>query len=262
MAKKNNYSYKIRRTDVMVTRMMIVFVLLILSVFTLLKVRDWVSVRSWLGPVGDYGNYFTITAVLCGMALICTIASAIYFAKCKKSKKDETLLPVPSAMLLSISAVLLVVSLLISKYVYTGFIVAIVFIIMAAMLYFISVCFSGAFLVTTFFNTLGAFTIYALHLVSPINSPVAHYGFRIAAVLIAILFIAFVYKAKANGGAFRGVKILKSDENPLPVLISAIVFIAFIMLGMFEIGSYVIYDVIIALETIIFALFYAIKMLK
>lgn len=262
MIKKENYSYKTRKNEALITRMIIVFVLLTVAVFSLLKTREWVSVRSWLGPISDYGNFFTVTSILTLLSLVLTIVTAVRFVKLRRAKVDESLKPFPSSMMFTVSAVLLLVLLLISNFVYTGFSVAIIFVIMVSLLYFISVCFPGSYLIMTVFNALGAFVIYALQLVSPINNPVLHYALRILAVLVAFAFIAVIYKAHCNGGEVGGVRILKPDADVLPITVAAILFTAFIILGMFEIGSYIIYDVIIALETIIFALFYAIKTLK
>ena len=81
-------------------------------------------------------------------------------------------------------------------------------------------------------------------------------------MLVALAFIVVVYKAHSNGGVFCGASILRPDADLYPLLIAAVLFVVFVVLGMFEIGSFVVYDVIIALETIIFSLFYAIKTLK
>lgn len=262
MVKKDNYSYKTRKSDVQITRMVIVFALLLIAIFSLFKAREWISVRSWLGPVSDYGHFFTVTKILTAVSLVLTVLSGLYFVKLRREKTDEALKLLPSSMLLAISAVLLVVFLLIDNFIYTGFGVSIVFVIMVSLLYFISVCFPGSYLMITVFNALGAFAIYALELVSPIDNSVMHYVLRTLAVLITIAFIATVYKARTNGGEIRGVRIVAPDTNLFPILIAAVIFAAFIILGMVGIGSWVIYDIVIALETIIFALFYAIKTLK
>lgn len=262
MVKKDNYSYKTRRNDVMITRMVIVFALLLIAIFSLIKAREWVSVRSWLGPISDYGHFFTIAKILSAVVFVLTVVSGLYFVRMKRSGTDEALKVLPSSMLFAISASLLVVFLLISNFVYTGFGVAIVFVIMVSLLYFIAVCFPGAYLMITVFNALGAFAIYALELVSPIDNKAMHYGLRILAVLITIAFIATVGKARSAGGEIRGVRIINRDANLFPIMIAALLFVAFVIMGMMGIGSWVIYDIIIALETIIFALFYAIKTLK
>lgn len=262
MVKKENYSYKTKKNDVQITRMCIVFALLLIAIFSLIKAREWVSVRSWLGVVSDYGHFFTVAKILSAVVLVLTVLSGIYFVKTKRARVDEALKVFPSSMLFAVMASLLVVFLLISNFVYTGFGVAIVFVIMVSLLYFISVCFPGAYLVITVFNALGAFAIYALELVSPIDSKVMNYSLRILLVLITIAFIATVCKAHSNGGEIRGVRILSPDANLFPILIAALLFASFVILGMMGIGSWVIYDIIIALETIIFALFYAIKTLK
>ena len=262
MAKKQNYSYKAHRNDVLTTRMIIIFTLLLVSVFVLFKAREWISVRSWLGPIGDYGYFFTITRLLTGLCLILTALSAIHFAKLKKAGVDESLKVIPSSMLLSVSATVFAVLLAVSAFSYTGIGMSIIFIILVALLYFISVCFPGSYFIMAAFNAFGAFVIYALKLVSPIDSPVLHYSLRTIVVLAAIAFMIVIYKARANGGVICGISILRPDADIYPLFLAAVLFVLFVILGMFEIGSYIVYDVIIALETIIFALFYAIKTLK
>ena len=145
MAKKQNYSYKAHRNDVLTTRMIIIFTLLLVSVFVLFKAREWISVRSWLGPIGDYGYFFTITRLLTGLCLILTALSAIHFAKLKKAGVDESLKVIPSSMLLSVSATVFAVLLAVSAFSYTGIGMSIIFIILVALLYFISVCFPGSY---------------------------------------------------------------------------------------------------------------------
>lgn len=259
MAKKQTYSYKTKRSDTLTNRMMTVFVLLLVSVFALLSVRNWLSTTS---AVESYDVYIKTVRLLPIVPLILTVASAVYFILCRKNQKNEEFTTLSSSFLLTVSAVFLVVALIISKFVYIGYVPAIIFVILVSLLYFIAVSFPGSYLWVAVFNALGAFAIYALHLVSPIDSLVEHYVFRILAVLIAVAFAVVLYMAKKNGGELFGVRIMKQNSDYLPLFISVAIFVLFIILGTFGIGSYVVYDVIIALETIIFALFYAIKMLK
>lgn len=259
MAGKQNYSYKTRRSDTLTTRMMIVFVLLIISVFALLSIKNWLGTTA---AVDSYDVYMKAAPFFPVLPLVLTVAAAIYFIKSKLAKKDESLKIVSSGFLLSIAAVLLVVSLLISNYIYLGYVPAVIFVILVSLLYFIAVSFPGSYLIITVFNALGAFAIYALNLVSPIDHAVAYYAFRVIAIVLAIAFGVLIYLEKKRGSLFNGVRILKDDASCLPMFIAIAVFVLCMALGMLRIGSYVIYDVVIALETIIFALFYAIKMLK
>ncbi|MBR6633158.1 MAG: hypothetical protein IKL05_02510 [Clostridia bacterium] len=259
MAKKQSYSYKTKRSDTLTNRMMIVFVLLLLSVFALLSVRNWLGTTS---AVENYDAYIRTVRLLPILPLVLTVASAVYLILCKKNQKNEEFTTLSSSFLLTVSAVFLVVALIISRYVYIGYVPAIIFVILVSLLYFIAVSFPGSYLIIAIFNALGAFAIYALNLVSAIDSPVEHYVLRALAVVVAVAFAVILGMAKKNGGELFGMKIMKKDADYLPVFISVAVFALFIILGALGIGSYVIYDVIIALETIIFALFYAIKMLK
>ncbi len=259
MAKKQTYSFKTRRNDTVINRAMIVFALLLLTVFTLLSVRNWLDTGA---AVSKYEAYIKAVRFLPILPIAVTALAAVFFIKCRKENKDERLKVFSSAFLLSVALVFLVVSVLISRYVYTGYVPAIVFVILVSVLYFIAISFPGSYLVMTVFNAFGAFAIYAFHLVSPIDSPVLHYVLRALAILVAIAFIVLLYKAKAGGGEYRGIRILQPNSDYYPAVIAASLFILFTVLGIFGIGSYLIYDIIIALETIIFALFYAIKTLK
>lgn len=259
MSRKHTYSYKTHRSDVLLSRMMTAFVLLIASVFTLLSLRNWLDTTA---AVDSYAVYIKVVKLTPILPIILTALSVLLFVKRRRNGVDEKLKTFSSAFLISVSLVLLVITLLISKYLFMGYVPAIVFVILVSLLYFISVCFPGPYLVTTVFNALGAFTIYVLHLVSPIDNPVMHYALRTVAVLVALLFILLMYKARKNGGECFGIKILNPDKIGFPVFIAAALFVCFNVLGAFDIGSYVIYDTVIALETIIFALYYAIKTLK
>ena len=257
MAKAQNYSYKTRRSDINVTRMMVVFALLVLSVFGLLYVKNWLLTPE---AVNGYDTYLTVTKYLPILPILLSAGALIYFVTCRRNKKDEALKLFSSAFLLSVALVMLAVSLMISKYVYTGYIPSIILIVLVCVLYFIAVSFPGPYLMITVFNALGAFSIYALSLI-PIDATLETVIFRTLAGAAALAFCGVLIYTKKNGGMFLGTRLLPEDASYLPLFIAPAVFVAFIILGAF-IGSYVIYDLIIAIETIIFALFYAIKMLK
>ena len=259
MATKQNYSYKTRKDDTRATQMMVVFGLLVVSVFALMSIKNWLDTTSALPHYEMYRKLVKFTPII---PLIATLASAFYFFRCRKAKKDETLKVLPSYFLLSVSLVALVSTLLISKYIFVGYMPSIILIVMVSLLYFISTAFPGSYTLVTVFNALGAFVIYALHLVSPSYTPIAHYGFRALAIVIAVLFVAAVIKARSGDTNAFGFKLPKSKAELFPLVFAAVLFILFIILGMFSIGSYLVYDVIIALETIIFALFYAVRTLK
>lgn len=259
MSAKQNYSYKTRKEDTKTTRMMIVFSLLIISVFALMSVKNWLDTTSALPHYEMYRKLIRYAPII---PLVASIASAFYFFRCKKQKKDESLKVLPSYFLLSVSLVALVSTLLISKYIFVGYAPSIILIVMVSLLYFISTAFPGSYTLVTVFNALGAFVIYALHLVSPSDNPLAHYGFRALAIVIAVLFVLTVVKARLGDAHRFGFKLPKSKAELFPLVFASVLFVVFTVLGMFGIGSYLVYDVIIALETIIFALFYAVRTLK
>lgn len=262
MANKQSYSYKTRRNDVLITRMAVVFGLLLVAVFGLLKTRDWISTRSWLGPIGDYGVFFPVAWSLTAVFFIVTVFAAINFIKLRKTELDESLKVVTSSMLLTVSATLFLVLLTVSAFSYTGVEMSIAFVILVSLLYFISVCFPGSYFIMATFNAIGAFVLYAINPISVIDSPVLYGLLRALVFAFAIAFVVVVYIARSNNGSFLGIKILQPNADISPLLIAAVLFELFVVLGTFGIGSYILYDIIIALETIIFALFYAIKTLK
>ncbi len=259
MAKKQTYSFKTRRNDTVINRAMIVFALLLLAVFALMSVRNWLDTRE---AISKYETYIKAIRFLPILPICLSVLTGFFFIKNRRENVDERLKVFSTSFLFSVSLVFLVVSFLISRYVYTGYVPAIVFVILVSVLYFIAISFPGSYLVMTVFNAFGAFAIYAFHLVSPIGSPVLHYVLRALAILVALAFIFVLYKAKAGGGEYRGIKILQPNSDYYPAVIAASLFILFTVLGIFGVGTYLIYDIIIALETIIFALFYAIKTLK
>ena len=259
MAKKQRYSYKARRSDMLTTRMMIVFALLLVSVFALLTAKNWLDTME---AIDKYDTYVKTIRFLPIIPIILTIASGVFVFMARKNKRDESLKVFSSTFLFTVSAVFLAVSLMISKYVYSGYVPAIVLIILVSLLYFIAISFPGPYVVLTVFNALGAFAIYALNLVSPITNPIMNYSLRVLVIIAAVLFVLALLEARKNNGEVLGFKLLAPDASYLPIFIAVGVFALLIILGAFGIGSYVIFDVIIGLETIIFALFYAIKMLK
>ena len=259
MAAKQNYSYKTRREDTVTTRMIVVFVLLLVSVFTLMSIKNWLDTTSALAYYETYCNVIKYIPII---PLVLTLLSAFYCFKCRRSNKDESLRVLPSYFLLSVSLVALIAALIISKYIFVGYVPSIILIVLVSLLFFFSTVFPGSYTLVTVFNALGAFVIYALHLVSPTENKLAHFGFRALSIVVAALFVLAVVKASSSGGAKFGFKLPKSKAELFPLIFASVVFVLFIVLGMFNIGSYLVYDVIIALETIIFALFYAVKTLK
>ncbi|MBE6701201.1 MAG: hypothetical protein E7582_04860 [Ruminococcaceae bacterium] len=259
MAKKQSYSYKVRKNDTLTNRMLIVFLLLLVSVFALLSVRNWLDSSD---SIASLPLYLKVAPFFPVVPLILFIVASIRFFMMKKKGVDETLTVFSSAFTLAIASVLLFVSLLISVFVFKGFVPAIIFIVLVSLLYFISVSFPGAYLGLTVFNTFAAFIIYMMHLLSPVDSRVWDVVLRVFFIVVALTlgFMLLIYKK--SGKEFIKISFLNKDTNYLPLFLSIIQFIVFLVLGLFQIGSYVIFDIIIAFETIVFALFYAIKMLK
>ncbi len=264
MAKKQNYSYKTRRLDTLTNRLMIVFGLLVLSVWALLSGRNWLLANSWISSGGteQLGAYPFIITVLLVISLLCLAASVVYFTLCRKKNKDEGLTVFSSSFIMAIAAAFFGIVLMLTIAGYYGYIPSIVFAVLVSLLYFIAVAFPGSYVAVTVFNALGAFLIYALHLVSPIDAPVLNYVLRTIILLLTVPIVLVLIKIKANSGELKGMKILNPETAYSPFFIAIAIFALFIILGMFGVASYIIFDVIIALETIIFALFYAIKMLK
>ncbi len=260
MAKKQNYSYRTRRSDTLMSRMIVVFVLLLISTFLLMYIKNWLDTPAL--SLDFYDTYIKVVHIFPILPLILCIAALTYFIICRRKKLDEGLKVFSSYFILTIALVFLTVSVLIANFIYTGYLPSIIFIVLVSLLYFISVCYPGAYLIITVYNALGAFAIYALHMFSPTDNPLGHYLFSSLAIIISLAFGYIIYLAKKNGGRFASIELFKPETNIIPIYIAVLIFVIFALLGMFNIGSYLIYDIIIAFETIILALVYAIKTLK
>ena len=256
---KINYSYKTRRNDALTNRMVVVFILMCVGVFLLLGIKDWLNSTSSVPYLDIYLKAAPFFPVL---PLILFIAAAVLFVKKRMNKVDEALKAFSSSFILSVAAVLLVVSIFISSFVAKGYIPSIIFIVLVSVLYFVAISFPGSYFAMTLFNALGAFSLYALNMISPISHRAQDIVARSILIVIS-LFVLFVFiKARKSEGVFGGMSIIKPNANIFPIVFAILVYIVLVCLGTFSIGSYVLFDIIIALETIIFALFYAIKLLK
>ncbi len=256
---KVNYSYKTRRSDTLTNRMMIVFVLMCLSVFILSSIKNWLISDS---SVPYLETYIKATSYIPIIPLLLFIGASLFFIKKRREGKDEALKIFSSSFILSLTFVLLVVSLLISNFAYKGYVPSIIFIVLLSLLYFVAISFPGSYFLMALFNSLGIFSLYALNLISPIGHRVQDIVARAVVILLSILFLYFFIKNRKEGKMLGSFKLINPNADLLPILTAVVLFVAFVLLGMFSIGSFVIFDIIIGIETIIFALFYAIKMLK
>ncbi len=256
---KNNYSYKARRNDTLINRMVAVFVLMSLAVFALLTMKDKLLSSSFL----DYlETYMKIAPYFFVLPLVLFAVSLFFFIKKRREGVDDSLKVFSSSFILSVAATLLVISTLISSFIYKGYVPSIIFVVLVSVLYFIAISFPGSYFVMTLFNALGAFAIYVLNLISPIDHRVQDIVTRILVIAFAVLFFYIFVLSSKKDGTFCGIRIISPGASIIPLLVALILFVIFVLLGMFSIGSYVLFDFIIGLETIVFALFYAIKMLK
>lgn len=256
---KINYSYKTRRNDTLTNRMMTVFLLMCLGVWALLSAKNWLNSMDSVPYLEGYKKVATffpiLPAILFAVLLFFTV-------KNRRAGVDESLKLFSTPFLLSISAVLLVVSLLISNFVGKGYVPSIVFVVLVSVLYFIAISFPGSYFVLTLFNALAAFSLYAVNLISPIDHKVQDIVARALLLIVcAVLFAAFIV-AKKNGGKVFGIRLMKENADLLPILLAIAIFALFAVLDSLSIGSFLMYGLIIGIETIIFALFYAIKTLK
>lgn len=256
---KMNYSYKTRRNDTLTNRMMIAFVLMCAAVYALLSVKNWLSSMNSVPYLEGYMKAAPFFPIL---PLILFALSLFFFIRKRRMGADESLKLFSSSFILSLTSVLLVVSLLVSSFVYKGYVPSIVFVVLVSLLYFIAISFPGSYFVMTLFNALSAFSLYAVNLISPIDHKVQDVIARALLIAISVFFFAAFLIAKKNGGKFYGIKLMKENASYLPILLAIAFFTVFAVLDSLSIGSFVIYGIIIGLETIIFALFYAIKMLK
>ena len=256
---KSNYSYKTRRSDALTNRMIAVFVLMCIGVFALLGIKNWLNSSSSVPYLGIYMKAAPWFPVL---PFVLFALSLFFFISKRKSGVDESLKVFSSSFILSVTSVLLIVSLFISYFIAKGYVPSIIFVILVSVLYFIAISFPGSYFLMTLFNALGAFSLYALNLLSPIDHRVQDIIVRVVLILISIAILYAFIKAHKNGGVVCGIKLMKPGADIVPLILAVLLYVVFVLLGAFSIGSYVLFDIIIGLETIVFALFYAIKMLK
>ena len=256
---KLNYSYKTRRSDTLTNRMMIVFVLMCLGVFLLSSIKNWLISDS---SVPYLETYMKLLPYLPIIPLVLFAVTLFFFFKNKKADKDEALKTFSSSFILSLALVVLVVSLLVSNFAYKGYVPSIIFVVLASLLYFVAISFPGSYFLMALFNSLGAFSLYALNLISPISHRVQDIIARVVVIALALFFLFFFMKNRKDGKILGTFKLITPNAHLLPILSAVVLFVVFVLLGMFSVGSFVIFDIILGIETIVFALFYAIKMLK
>lgn len=256
---KNNYSYKARRNDTLINRMIAVFALMSLAIFFLLTMKDRISSNSFIEQLEGYTKaapyFFILPLILFAVALF-------FFIKRRLDGADESFKVFSSSFILAVTATLYVISVLISNFPGKGFVPSIIFVILVSLLYFIAISFPGSYFVMTLFNSLGAFALYALNLISPHEHRIQDIAARLGVIIIALVFFGVFCSASKKDGTFYGIKLITPGSSIIPLLVALVLFVIFVILGMFSIGTYVLFDIIIGLETIVFALFYAIKMLK
>lgn len=257
--KKVNYSYKTRRSDTLTNRMMIVFVLMCFGVFLLSSIKNWLLSDSSVPYLDLYIKSLSYIPIL---PVILLIVSVLFFIKRRKAGVDETLKIFSSSFVLSLTVIVFIISLLISTFAYKGYVPSIIFLVLVSLLYFVAVSFPGSYFLMALFNSLGAFSLYALNLISPINHRVQDIIARVVLIVLALLFLCFFIKNRKEGKMLGSFKLISPNADLLPILIATVLYAVFLLLGMFSVGSFVIFDIIIGIETIVFALFYAIKMLK
>lgn len=256
---KSNYSYKTRRSDALTNRMAVVFVLMSIGVFALLGMKNWLNSSSSVPYLEGYMKAAPWFPVL---PFVLFALSLVFFIIKRRNGVDESLKVFSTSFILSVTAVLFITSLFISYFIAKGYVPSIIFIILVSVLYFIAISFPGSYFLMTLFNALGAFSLYALNLLSPLDNRALDIVARVVLVLVSAAILWAFIKAHKNGGVIGGFNLMKPGADILPLILAVLVYIVLVILGMFSIGSYVLFDIIIGLETIVFALFYAIKMLK
>ncbi len=246
-------SFKDRRNEVVTSRMTIVFGLLILSVFVLFYLNNaFLSV-----PEIDLKNAVLVSRLLPVIPTLLFIPALFFFVFQKKNKIDERLNLFPSAFVLGLCTVLLFVSLLFSFFIFRGFKPSIVLILITSILYFIKQSFPTYFFITIFFNAFAVISIYISHITQNAKT------FILISLLVLSLLLLFVLiKAKKNRGTVWRISLFKPSFSYSLILISIILFILLLLHSLFFSASYITYALIIAAETILFVLYYVIKMLK
>lgn len=234
-------------------RMMLIFLLLLVADFALLYFKNAIDnapIDSFLslGFFPGVKYYLPIPAILFITALIYKLVK----------KNDDKLKLFTPTLLLGLSAVLLTVFIILCIFWNNGFLFSIIFVTVSALLYFILVTFARSFFVFSFFNAFAAFTIY---LIRWLESP---HSIVIGGLLIAfaVTFSIFVLCLKKNGGTLFNYSLLSSNSDYMPLMCACLLYLIFIVAAMFLPQFTLYYIIAIALETLIFGIFYSIKMLK
>lgn len=247
-------SFKDRRNEVVTSRMTIVFGLLILSVFALFYFNNVFLTT----PQIDLSNVVFSSRLLPIIPLLLFISALFFFIHQKKKKADERLNLFPSAFVLGLCAVVLFVSLIFSFLIFRGFKLSIAFILISSILYFIKQSFPAFFFVAFFFNAFAAISFYISSSVFQKAKSIV----LIALLVLSALLLVVMIQAKKNRGTVFNKSLFKPSFSYTLVFISIILFILLVLHSLIFSASYITYVLIITAETIIFALYYAIKMLK
>ena len=246
-------SFKDRRNEVVTSRMTIVFGLLILSVFVLFYMNN-----AFISLIDiNLKNVVLISRLAPIIPFILFILSLGFFVNRKKHKIDERLNLFPSAFVLGTCTVLLAVSLIFALRIFQGVKPSVVLILLVSILYFIKQTFPSYFFITVSFNAFAVVSIYISNILAEAKTFVL-----IFLLCLSLSFLCLLLNAKKNRGTVCKKTLFKPSFSYTLILISVILFILLLLHTLIFSASYVAYALIIAAETILFILYYVIKMLK
>ena len=247
--------YKDRRHETIIGQMTIVFGLLVLSIFTLFMLKGSLfSPRNMARTPTTYSP-LTYLPVLPLVFFVLTITRRI---KKLRAKADERLIMFSSSFLLYISTTLFLSTLLLSNLFVDGFKPAVAVITISSLLFFSKHSFPESLNLKLFFNAGVGFSFYITNLLIQDAQKILVLLF----ILLDVLLIISLFLFKKNHGTIKGFTLLKPASSFIPIFISSFLQLLLLSLLLFGCITFTEAILILAAETILFTLFYAIKMLK
>ena len=206
-----------------------------------------------------------VKKILKSLAWIAVIAflayTVLYFIKNIKARTDERLKLFSSGYFLGIALTFFVSTLLIAIFPYKACTPVIVLTVITSLLYFMCVSFPGPCFALTCFNSFAGFSFFAIAKLGTEYS-VGTTITKIICVIISAIVFFLTLQYKKNGGSYFGIKLFKPKADYFPLLFSIAFYALLVLISLAKIGSPMIYIIAIVAQTILFALYYAIKMLK
>lgn len=247
----------VKKSEISTNRMLIVFLLFVISVFLLLSLKS----RYDNAPMESFFSlYFfdSMKYVLLFSSCLLIAAAVRGILACRKGtcrRYGQTLSPL---FCLGIAAVFFALTAIMAFFYNNAFLFAIVFASVAALLYFI-----GTTMQRTFFllSCLNAFTALAIYLVKFFDSPL-----DLAATIffsaVTAAYVLLLFYLRKNSGSLGKNRILPRNARYFPFAICGVLSVLLLAAAYFRTDYFISYILITPAVTLLFGILYALKLLK